>query len=118
LRTSGGRGHPGVTVIEGYPAEPIDLVINATSLGLKAEDPLPISAEWLRSRRPAFVYDMIYRPRETSLLRAAREAGCQTANGAGMLLYQGARALELWTGRPAPLAAMRSALEENLKTYV
>jgi len=105
---------PGVKTAEGYPEESVDLVINATSLGLKAEDPLPIELKWLQSRRPRFVYDMIYRPMETPLLRAAKEAGCQAANGAGMLLHQGARALELWTGRPAPLAVMRAALEKSL----
>ena len=51
---------------------------------------------------------------ETSLLRAALSADCRVANGAGMLLHQGARALELWTGRPAPVAVMRAALEKNL----
>jgi shikimate dehydrogenase len=90
------------------------LVINATSLGLKAEDPLPIDPQWLQARRPRFVYDMIYRPMETGLLRAARSAGCRAANGAGMLLHQGTRALELWTGRPSPVAVMRAALEKNL----
>jgi shikimate dehydrogenase len=109
---------PNTTVITGFPEEQIDLIINATSLGLKADDPLPISADWLRNRRPSFVYDMIYRPKETGFLRAAREAGCPAANGTGMLLYQGARALELWTGRAAPLAAMRAALEANLNQYV
>jgi shikimate dehydrogenase len=109
---------PNVTVITGFPNDQIDLVINATSLGLKADDPLPISAEWLRTKRPPFAYDLVYRPRETGFLRAAREAGCLAANGTGMLLYQGARALELWTGQTAPLATMRAALEENLNQYV
>jgi shikimate dehydrogenase len=109
---------PNTTVITGFPEEQIDLIINATSLGLKMDDPLPISAEWLRSKRPPFAYDMIYRPKETGFLRAAREAGCLAANGAGMLLYQGARALELWTDQAAPLAAMRAALEANLNQYV
>ena len=53
---------------------------------------------------------MVYRPAETVLLRTAREAGCRTANGLGMLLYQGAAALELWTGRTVPIDVMRSAL--------
>lgn len=104
----------GVNVVLGYPRDPVDLVINATSLGLKTEDALPIDMTWLQTRHPRFVYDMIYRPMETGLLRAARKAGCQAANGAGMLLYQGTRALELWTGRPAPLEVMRAALEKNL----
>ena len=109
---------PLTSVMVGFPTEQVDLIINATSLGLKADDPLPISADWLRSRRPSFAYDLIYRPKETAFLRAARQAGCLAANGAGMLLYQGARALELWTGQTAPVGAMRAALEANLNQYV
>jgi shikimate dehydrogenase len=105
---------PGLTALQGYPSESVDLVINATSLGLKEEDPLPLDLQWLQTRRPRFVYDMIYRPMETGLLRAARGAGCRAANGAGMLLHQGTRALELWTGRPAPVGVMRTALAKNL----
>jgi shikimate dehydrogenase len=105
---------PGARIVLGYPSASVDLVVNATSLGLKAEDPLPIDPAWLQARRPRFVYDMIYRPMETGLLRAARSAGCRAANGAGMLLHQGTRALELWTGRPAPVGVMRAALEKNL----
>jgi shikimate dehydrogenase len=105
---------PGAGAVQGYPSESVDLVINATSLGLKVEDPLPIDPHWLKTHRPRFVYDMIYRPLETGLLRAARSAGCRAANGASMLLHQGTRALELWTGRPAPVSVMRAALEKNL----
>jgi shikimate dehydrogenase len=105
---------PGTRIVVGYPSESVDLIINATSLGLKVEDPLPIDPQRLQARRPRFVYDMIYRPMETGLLKAARSAGCRVANGAGMLLHQGARALELWTGRPAPVAVMRAALAKNL----
>ena len=100
--------------MEGYPPGAVDLVLNATSLGLRPDDALPLDAQWLRSHPPRYVYDMIYRPAETNLLRAAREAGCRAANGVGMLLHQGARALELWTGRPAPVAVMRAALEKNI----
>ena len=60
------------------------------------------------------MYDMIYRPAETALLKAAKAAGCRTANGLGMLLYQGAKALELWTGQDAPIGVMRRALEESV----
>ena len=70
-----GQSIRAVTVIQGYPRDPVDLVINATSLGLKPGDPLPIDLAWLQSRRPARVYDMIYRPKETALLRAARNGG-------------------------------------------
>lgn len=106
--------HPGCKIVLGYPEDGVDLLLNATSAGLKREDPLPINLSWLQSRRPARVYDMIYRPKETALLRAAREAGCKTANGLGMLLYQGAEALRLWTGATPPVAAMRAALEKNI----
>ncbi len=105
---------PALRVVSGYPQRAVDIVINATSLGLKAGDAVPVDTQWLHARRPKFVYDMIYRPMETGLLRAARAAGCKTANGAGMLLHQGARALELWTGRPAPVEVMREALRKNL----
>jgi shikimate dehydrogenase len=105
---------PGARIVQGYPSESVDLVINATSLGLNADDPLPIDPQWLETHRPKFVFDMIYRPMETGLLRAARTEGCRVVNGAGMLLHQGTRALELWTGRPAPVEVMRAALEKNL----
>ncbi len=105
---------PGVKVIEGYPSGPVDLVLNATSLGLNSSDPVPFDESRFSLRQTTNVYDMIYRPAETALLKAARAAGCRTANGLGMLLYQGAAALELWTGRPAPLEIMRGALEGNV----
>jgi len=105
---------PGLVTVLGYPPASVDLVINATSLGLKADDSLPIDSQWLQARRPRFVFDMIYRPMETNLLRAAKNAGCRAANGAGMLLHQGTRALEFWNGRPAPVGVMRAALEKNL----
>ena len=57
---------------------------------------------------------MIYNPAETALLKAAKAAGCRTANGLGMLLHQGAKAFEIWTGKPAPLDVMRRALEQSI----
>ena len=105
---------PAVPVTVGYPPGSVDLVLNATSLGLKAEDPLPYDGQQFSLRKAAAVYDMIYRPAETPLLRDARQAGCRVANGIGMLLYQGAKALELWTGRKAPVEVMRAALVKNV----
>jgi shikimate dehydrogenase len=105
---------PKVKVTVGYPNEPVDLVLNATSLGLKTGDPLPIDERIFELKQAKAVYDMIYRPAETAFLRAARAAGCKTANGLGMLLYQGAKALEIWTGKSAPLETMRRALHENV----
>lgn len=101
----------GTRVTIGYPKGKVDLAVNATSLGLKADDPLPFDAQQLSLGNMGAVYDMIYRPAETPLLRAAAAAGCRVANGLGMLLYQGARALEIWAGQAAPLDVMRQALE-------
>lgn len=101
---------PQTHVMVSYPHRPVDLIINATSLGLRANDPLPINLDRFSLTETRAVYDMVYRPAETLLLLHAREAGCRVANGLGMLLHQGARALEIWTGQPAPLDVMREAL--------
>ena len=93
----------------------MDLVLNATSLGLKPADPLPFNEAKFSLSRAKAVYDMIYRPVETTLLQMARSAGCNIANGMGMSLYQGAKALELWTGQPAPIEVMRKALEQEVR---
>jgi shikimate dehydrogenase len=90
------------------------LVINATSAGLRDSDPLPIDLATLP--RPAAVYDMIYNPAQTPLLRAAAAAGLPFANGLSMLVHQGAKALEIWSGvpagrtAPAMAAAARAAM--------
>lgn len=102
--------YPAVWVGTGYPPKPVDLLVNATSVGLDPADDLPFDRKQFQLSSTRFVYDMIYRPAETPLLKAAREAGCRIANGLGMLLYQGVRALEIWSGRPAPVEAMRLAL--------
>ncbi len=75
------------------------LVINATSAGLRDTDPLPIDLTALP--RPAAVFDMIYNPPQTALLKAATSLGLPTANGLSMLVHQGAKALEIWSGIPA-----------------
>lgn len=109
------RAHyPNVKVQTSYPAGKVDLLLNATSLGLKSDDHLPYSEDQFDLRRAEAVYDMIYRPAQTLLLQSANAAGCRTANGIGMLLYQGAKALEIWTGQSAPIDAMRRALEKNV----
>ncbi len=107
--------YPNVAVRPGYPAEgEVDLALNATSLGLRPGDALPFDPAAWDLRRCRAAYDMIYRPAETAFLAAARAAGCRVANGLGMLLHQGARALEIWTGRPAPLEVMRAALRASV----
>jgi len=86
------------------------IIINATSVGMH-EDASPLPAEVLaRFDADTFVYDMIYNPIQTHLLCQARAMGLNAANGLSMLLHQGALAFTLWTGKPAPLAVMRSAL--------
>lgn len=87
-----------------------DLVINATSLGWKdAETPFdPALLDELPDSAVAF--DLTYR--ETPFLSAARERGIRAVDGLSMLVYQGARSLELWTGRDAPVELMMSAAVE------
>ena len=110
------RRRPELPLRLGYPdpKETVDLILNATSLGLKPEDPSPLDTTAFPLARAGAVYDMIYRPAETPLLRAARAAGRRAANGLGMLLHQGAKALELWTGRNPPIEQMREALQQNI----
>jgi shikimate dehydrogenase len=106
--------HAGVKLHIGYPGTKVDLLLNATSLGLKRDDVMPVDGSRFSLGQAAAAYDMIYRPAQTPLLNAAKAAGCRTANGLGMLLYQGAKALEIWTGKPAPIEVMRRALAENV----
>ncbi len=105
---------PGVKIRTQLPEAKVDLLVNATSVGLKRGDGLPVDEERFSLQQAGAVYDMVYRPAETTLLKAAKAAGCRTANGTGMLLHQGARALELWTGRTAPVDVMREALVKNV----
>lgn len=108
------KQYPSLDVSADYPRGNVDLILNATSLGLRPEDASPLDETSFSLKNAGAVYDMVYRPAETKLLAAAKKAGCQTANGLGMLLHQGAKAFEIWTGKPAPLAVMRRALEENI----
>jgi len=91
------------------------LVINATSAGLRADDPAPVDLTALPN--VAGVFDMIYNPPQTRLLRQADFLGLPHANGLSMLAHQGAKSLEIWSGAPAArtaptmLAAARAALE-------
>ena len=108
------RRYPLTRIQLGYPRGDVDLAIHATSLGLSPADPLPVDARQFSLRQARVVYDLIYRPAETPLLKAAQAAGCRTSNGLGMLLYQGAQALEIWTGKTAPIEMMREALKRNI----
>lgn len=86
----------------------IDLVVNATPLGMKRTDPPAVASALLAPH--LMVYETIYAPLRTPLLAAAAESGARGANGLSMLLHQGALAFEIWFDREAPLAEMRAAL--------
>ncbi|PPD58242.1 shikimate dehydrogenase [Dehalogenimonas etheniformans] len=89
------------------------LVVNTTSLGMSpnaGSTPLPV--QFLR--QGLFVFDTVYRPRQTRLLREAEAAGCKILGGLEMLVEQGALAFELWTGKTAPRDVMRQAAAEAL----
>ena len=85
-----------------------DIVVNATPLGMRTGDPLPVDAALLRDGQ--VVVDLIYRPERTALLDAADRVGANTVNGVGMLLYQAAEQFKMWTGHDAPVDAMAAAV--------
>jgi shikimate dehydrogenase len=86
--------------------ERFHIIINATPLGLRKEDPLPLNTSLLRKEQT--VCDLIYKM--TPLLEAASKKGCVNIHGLGMLLWQGVFAFELWTGKNPPVQVMRDAL--------
>ncbi|HSI85227.1 MAG: shikimate dehydrogenase [Candidatus Methylacidiphilales bacterium] len=90
----------------------VDLIVNATSVGLKAWDAPILPARVLQPH--LLVYDTIYKPDPTRLLQEARAAGCRTANGLSMLLHQGAASFAIWTGQTPPLDVMRRTLLKAL----
>ena len=83
------------------------VAVQGTSLGLKPGDPLPIDSALLENSDICF-YDTIYK--KTPLLQAAQEAGLNTADGRTMLLHQGAKSFEIWTGEKPDIEKMRQAL--------
>ena len=88
-----------------------DLLVQATSatMGERAEA-FAAQLPWDALKEAAAAVDLVYTPRETTVLREAARRGHPTVDGLGMLVHQGALAFEAWTGHPAPLAAMRAAL--------
>ncbi|MGG5330364.1 shikimate dehydrogenase [Enterococcus sp. AZ163] len=91
------------------------LLINATNVGMAPDpDQLPIpNTEVLRANLP--VFDVIYHPAQTKLLKAAEEKGAIAINGLGMLLHQGAAAFKLWTGEEMPIKVIRPLLEAEIR---
>ena len=89
-----------------------DLLVNTTSVGMQETDQLLIDPDSLNPG--TIVYEIVYTPPETPLLRVAREKGCQTIGGIGMLVHQGAIAFEKWIGIVPNVETMRIALEQAL----
>ncbi len=86
----------------------IDLIVNATPVGMNQSDPPPVPARLLAPHH--IIFDCVYGPSKTALIRAAEEAGARGANGLSMLLYQGVLSFSIWFNREAPVDAMRKAL--------
>lgn len=85
-----------------------DILVNSTSSGMDGREGLDLPLD--KMKKTAAVYDLVYKPRETELVKEARGLGLKAAGGLGMLLYQGALSFEIWTGRQAPVDVMRKAL--------
>jgi shikimate dehydrogenase len=95
------RRHCGLTVETAPAATPgllasADGLINATPVGMEGHPGMPVPADLLPAS--VWVADVVYRPLETELLRAARDRGCRTAGGGGMVVFQAAEAFRLFTG--------------------
>jgi 3-dehydroquinate dehydratase/shikimate dehydrogenase len=101
----GGSGDP--------PRTNWDALLNCTPIGMHPKvDATPVPREVLRPGM--LVYDAVYNPLETRLLREAREAGCRTVAGIDHFVRQAVEQFELWTGRPAPVETMRRVVVEAL----
>jgi shikimate dehydrogenase len=100
----------GGSELDRYTAE-AQIIINATSVGLKSNDMPPVNEN--RFHAGQLVCDLIYNPPKTRFLAAAESQGAKILNGLGMLVYQGALAFEIWTGKKAPVEVMRKAIITN-----
>ena len=83
------------------------ILVNGTSVGMAPKTDNTIITDTTMFHKDLFVFDVIYNPQETRLLREARAAGCKTSNGMYMLLYQGAASFELWTGQQMPVEIIK-----------
>jgi shikimate dehydrogenase len=94
--------------------EDADILINATSVGMKPKfDESPVPPKLLR--RDLAVMDIVYNPLETKLAKDAQAAGAKVVSGVEMLIYQGAASFEIWTGKSAPVEVMRKAALNHLQ---
>ena len=91
-----------------------DLVVNATSIGMKdSQVDIPCSVDLLHSSQ--LVVDLIYHPLETRWISLAKQKGIDSYNGVSMLLFQAAEAFTLWTGEEAPISIMQEAITQELE---
>jgi shikimate dehydrogenase len=98
-------------------AQDVDLIVHCSTMGMwhgPNEAGTPLEAEDIPSE--ALVYDLVYNPPKTPLMREAEIAGAQVLGGLSMLIYQGAIAFELWTGKKAPVEVMFKAARQALAT--
>jgi len=95
----------------GRLAPQADIIINCTSVGMREGDPRLLEGRLLHSHQA--VFDIVYN-RDTELLQDARVAGAVAVDGVMMLVYQGAKALQIWTGKEAPVDVMERAVREAL----
>ncbi|MCI0713821.1 MAG: shikimate dehydrogenase [Chloroflexi bacterium] len=96
-------------------APDVDLIVNCTSVGMYPNIEKSIWPEDVLFPHGAVLYDMVYRPRQTLLMKQAEDAGMTVIGGLGMLVQQGALAFELWTGQEAPVDVMYQAAENALR---
>lgn len=89
------------------------ILVNGTSVGMAPNTEQSLITDSTLFHKNLIVSDVIYNPRETKLLKLAREAGCQTQNGLYMLLYQGAEAFKLWTGKEMPIDIVKEKYFSN-----
>ncbi|MFW9889697.1 MAG: shikimate dehydrogenase [Candidatus Thorarchaeota archaeon] len=87
-----------------------DLLVNCTPVGMAGHSPKASPLESSVLPRGVVVMDLVYNPLRTKLLAEADEAGCNTIDGVGMLVHQGAVGFQLWTGKKAPVEVMRAAV--------
>lgn len=96
-------------------APDVDLIVNCTPVGMHPDVKKSIWPEDVLFPQGAVLYDMVYRPRRTLLMKQAEDAGLTVIGGLGMLVQQGALAFELWTGQVAPVDVMYQAAENALR---
>ncbi|MCX7677689.1 MAG: shikimate dehydrogenase [Spirochaetes bacterium] len=98
-----------IAALDIHTTELFDIIINTTSVGMVPyPEEIPIPPQLIFPHHT--VFDIVYRPHWTALLRAAAKQGARVVFGIDMLIFQGARQFELWTGIPAPVEAMRNVV--------